>query len=217
MKVTGATVEQLEKDKPRSRCRKWRLWATTECGRKSRRFRGTYTDAQNALKSFAAELSEQIPNDETLAAYAASWALWREKSGTLSPGTVENDKRDIRALCRSELSGMRMDSITAKDCREALLWLKSHPVRSDGELSGTTMNKLHIKLHSILQTACDDGLIAHNPMARIKPPKVDTKEKEALPPDELTALVMRLGDLPLDGRTMAVYLMAVLEIGRAHV
>lgn len=34
MKVTGSTIQQLERDKPKSRCRKWRLWATTEQGRK---------------------------------------------------------------------------------------------------------------------------------------------------------------------------------------
>ena len=49
MRVKGSTIQQLEKDKPRSRCRKWRLWATTDEGRKSRRFTGT--DPINKFKS----------------------------------------------------------------------------------------------------------------------------------------------------------------------
>ena len=62
MKVTGSTIEQLEKGKRKSQCRKWRLWATTELGRKSRRFEGTWTQAQEALKAFTEELDGFVPN-----------------------------------------------------------------------------------------------------------------------------------------------------------
>ena len=216
MKVTGSSIQQLEKDKPRSRCRKWRLWITTENGRKSKRVDGTYSQACDALSAFVDELSGQVPNSDTFEAYAASWALWRAKSGELSPGTVQNDKREIATICRTPLSGMRMDEITPEDCRNSLLWAKEHPASGKAELSNTTMNSLHICLKSILQQAVDDGRLASNPMARMKAPKPDTKEKEALSPEELALLVNRLGDLQLDGRVMALYMICCLGLRRAE-
>ena len=216
MKVTGSTIQQLEKDRPRSRCRKWRLWATTEDGRKSRRFDGTWTQAKDALAAFVAELEGIVPNADTFGSYAESWREWRAKSGELSPGTVENDRREVSALRRTALDGKRMDAIGAADVRDALLWLKSHPARGVGELSNTTMNSIHICLKSIFQQAVDDGRLAANPMARMRAPKPDTREKDALSPDELQMLVMRLGGLPLDGRTMALYLMALLGLRRGE-
>lgn len=216
MKVTGSSIEQCEKSKPKGKCRKWRLWATTSDGRKSKRFTGTYTQAQDALREWVSDLEGQVPNSEAFGAYAESWRLWRAKSGELAPGTVENDRREVAALRRTALDGMRMDAIRPEHCRDALLWLKSHPVRAVGELSNTTLNSLHVCLKSILQQAVDDGRLASNPMARMRAPKPDTREREALSPDELMLLVNRLGELPLDGRSMALYLMALLGLRRSE-
>jgi len=216
MKITGSTIQQLDKSKPRSRCRDWRLWASTDHGRKSRRFHGTYTQACDALEAFVAELSDTIPNSETFGSYAESWRLWREKSGDFSVGTIANDKRNLNALARSSLWGERMDKITPATCRDALLWVKQNPVRKDGELSGTTMNKVHVTLNAVLEQAADDGLVSKNPMAKVKPPKVDTREKEALSPEELALLLNRLDGLQVDGRVMAVYFMACLGLRRGE-
>lgn len=222
MKVTGSTIQQLDKTKPngkpvpRSQCRRWRLWATTEQGRKSKRFEGTYTAASDALCAWVSELEGIVPNAETFGAYAESWRLWREQSGELAAGTMENDAREVRALRRTALDSKRMDGITPADCRDALLWLKAHPARGHGELSNTTMNSLHVCLNAIMQQAVDDGELAANPMARMRAPKPDTQEREALSPEELMLLVNRLGDLPLDGRSMALYLMALLGLRRGE-
>ena len=216
MKVTGSSIQQLEKDKPRSRCRKWRLWVSTDCGRKSRRFDGTWTQACDALEAFISELSNQVPNSDTFGSYAASWSLWREKGGELSAGTIESDRRHVTALRRSKLDDMRMDEITPEDCRNALLWIKENPVSKDGELSNTTMNKMHVCLNAILQQATDDGKISKNPMAHIKAPKVDTKEKDALSPEELALFLNRLDEMQVEGRVIALYLMACLGLRRGE-
>lgn len=218
MKVTGSTIQQLEKDKPKSRCRKWKLWATTSEGRKSHRFKGTYTQAVEALKAFVSELEGFVPNSDTFGAYAASWRSWREQSGSYAPGTVANDARNVNALLRTDLAGMRMDSIAPSDCRDALLWLKLNPERSTrtGQLSNTTMNKLHTCLHSIFECAYKDGSIASNPMENVKAPKPDTKEKDALSPEELSAFLDAVDSLPLDGRSVSLYLMAMLGLRRSE-
>lgn len=216
MKVTGSTIQQLEKDKPKSKCRKWRLWATTDQGRKSERFTGTYTKAQERLKAWVAELEETVPNSETFGAYAESWASWREKSGDLSPNTVAKDARNVTALRRTALYGMRMDSIGPEQCREALLWLKANPAKGSGELSGTTLRTIYVALNSIMQQAEDDGRVASNPCAKVKPPKEDTREREALSPGEIALLMNRLDEMVPDAHVVAVYLMACLGLRRGE-
>ena len=215
MKVRSYTIQQL-KPGPKSRCRDWRFWASTDCGRRSHRFHGTWTEAQDAIKGWVAELERQMPDSGKFAPYAASWALWREESGDYAPNTIANDKRNVAALCRSPIADMELGKIAPDDCRGALLWLKKHPANGDGELSGATLAKMHNYLHAILRQACDDGRIPRNPMDSVKQPKVDTKEKDALSPEELQLFLNRVDELPVDGRSMALYLMACLGLRRAE-
>lgn len=214
MKVKTHTIQQMKRG-PRAKCRDWRFWAVTERGRCSHRFHGTWTQAQDALKGWVSELERSTPDSDSFASYAESWRLWREKSGNYKPNTVKEDRRKVSALLRTELSGMRVCDITPESCRDALLWLRAHP-ESCGEYSNTTMGKFHQTLHAIMQQAEDDGKVARNPMARIKPPKPDTPEKEALTPGELQLFLNRVDGLPLDGRTVALYLMACLGLRRGE-
>jgi len=217
MKVTGSTVQQLDRKRPdgrplpRSECRRWRLWATTSDGRRSRRFGGTWTQAQEALRVFVAELEAFVPNSDTFASYAASWASWRAGACALSPNTVASEATCVAALSRSPLGPMRMDEVSPDDCREALLWLRSHPLKG-AEYSPSTLAKLHQVLGAIMRQAAEDGRIASNPMERVRRPKVRAAEREALSPGELQLLLNRVDALPLDGRSMAVYLMACLGL-----
>ena len=203
-------------NKSRYKCRKWRLYVTTECGQRSRNVAGTWTEAKTALERFKLELSEQPAEQATFQAYAQSWIDYREQLGTLAPGTIANNKREIAALNRSALASLELSTIAPTDCKNALIWIKQHPVRKRGELSNTTMNKLYITLSSILSQAVDDELIPANPMRKVKPPKVDTKERDALAPKELMGLVSRLSTLPLDGRTMALYFMSLCGLRRGE-
>ena len=215
MKVTGSSIQQLEKDKPRSRCRRWRLWASTEQGRKSKRFNGTYSQAQDALKAFVAELGQLVSNPGSFGAYAASWASWRAKTGDFSPNTVKSEGYAVSMLRRTGLDGMRMDEVTPADCREALQWLRENPKKGT-ELKPSTVGKAYQVLNAILSQAEDDGEIARNPMSSVKRPKQRTEEREALSPDELQLFLNRVDELPLDGRVMALYMMACLGLRRGE-
>ena len=215
MKIKGKGSITALDGKPKYRCRKWRLFVSTDCGRQTRVVEGTFTEACKALEAFKAELSDKVPVKETFAAYAALWLVWRDNSGQYAPGTITNNARDIKALCRSKLATLRIDEITPRDCREALLWVKMNPKRGN-ELSNTTMNKICITLSAIFRQAEDDGIIPSSPMRNISPPRPDTEEKRALTPDELRAFVDDLDGITLDGRTMALYLMALLGLRRSE-
>lgn len=216
MRINGrGSIIAFEK-KPKYKCRKWRLYVSTECGQKTRVIDGTWTEAQKALEAFKSELSEQILATATFGAYAASWLAYRRNLGMLAPGTIANNEREINAMQRAPIAALELSTITPSDCKESLIWIKQHPQRKSSPLSNTTMNKIYITMHSIFAQAVDDEIINRNPMDRIKPPKPDTKEKVALSPDELLSLISRLSTLPLDGRTMALYLICYLGLRRSE-
>ena len=215
MRVTGSTIEQLEKDKTKGKCDKWRLWLSTEQGRKSRRFTGTWTQAQAALADFRQEYEDKLPEAGTLASYMAVWSGYRERMGELSSGTLANDRRNVNAISRSPLASMELTRIRPQDCRDALAWIKEHPVKAD-VLSNTTMNKIYVTLNAVLGQAYDDGLIAANPMQRVKAPKPDTQERHALDKNEVQALLEALGGLDLDGRVMSLYIMLYAGLRRSE-
>lgn len=215
MKVTGSSIEQLEKNKPRSRCRRWRLWLSTERGRKSRRVRGTWTDAQDALKAFVCEIEGTVTSTEQFGAYAASWASWRASSGRYAPNTLANDARCLNALMRTGLWTMRLDAITPQDCRDALAFMREHPARAS-RLSNTSMAKLHGALSAICAQAHADGLSTADPMAGVPQPRVDRVERAAFAPDELRAVVDALLQMPPDAHVMACLLMACLGLRRGE-
>ena len=220
MKVTGSTVQQLDRTRangtprPKSECRRWRLWATTNEGRKSRRFSGTYTQAQEALRAFVAELEGQVPNAELFGPYAASWLAWRAESGRYSPNSIATYRRHVDALRRSPLEPLRLDEVTPEACRSALAWMRSHAV--SGHMSNTTLAKSHQVLRMVLQRAVDDGELARNPMDSVEPPRADTVERDALSPEEMADLLDALDAMPTDSRVVACYLMVCLGLRRGE-
>ncbi|MBQ9621212.1 MAG: tyrosine-type recombinase/integrase [Atopobiaceae bacterium] len=216
MKLEGrGSIEQLEKNKPRGKCRKWRLWVRSEGKNRSRRFNGTYREAQAALDAFKAEMEAVVPNSDTFASYAALWWRLRADSGSFSINTTSKDSCRVRALSLV-LGDKAMDSITPEMCRDALSRIKNGENSTGRVLTNTTMDGMFVCLKQIMQQAEDDGRITRNPMARMKAPKRDTKERSALTPGEMGILLDRLDGLPCDGRVMAVYLIACLGLRRAE-
>lgn len=220
MRVKSSSLERIEKDKPNGKCRRWRLWANTDAGRKSRRLTGTYSAAQDALAAFVAELEALIPNSDTFAGYAKARASERASSGAITPNTAATESRYARALGRSPMGAMRMDAITPKDCRDSLAWVRTHPQRpclTKGEcLSSTSMMGMYRFCRATFQQAVDDELLGRNPMAKIKDPKSDTAEVEALPWATVMGLLDFLDGLPLSGCVMAMYLIACLALRRSE-
>ena len=211
MKVTGSSIEQLEKSKPRGKCRKWRLWASTEAGRKSRRFSGTWTQAQEALEAFVDELSGYVPDSDAFAPYARSWLAWRRESGAIRPGTARSYGTAVNALCRSPLASIRLADITPPDCRDALAWAKAHPARG-GTMSNTTLRTAYAVLRLVMEQARRDGMCASNPMVDIERPAADPVTRRALDADGIAALVAALDSMDMDGRVLATFCMLLLGL-----
>lgn len=215
MKVTGkGTIQPLE-DKPKSRCRRWRLWLSTDSGRKSKRFEGTYSQAESALESWRRDLEGTIPNADTFAHYARAWLDYRERSGLYQPRTIGTNRYAIEYLCESPLAPKRMDEIRPDDCRNALLWIRDNPKRA-GQLTGTTLQKVHGACRQIFQQAKSDRDIAFDPMENVPAPKIDTQEVEPLSWDEMMGILDELDKMKLTGYVMCVYFIVCLGIRRSE-
>ena len=213
MDVRTSYIEKLEKDKHNGKCRKWRLWIRLSDGKKrSRRFTGAYREAQQALADFRAEIESEVVCADSFAGYADSWLSYRIASCNFEVGTIEANRTAINVL-DAEFGKLRLDELTPDRCRDGLTSIRNGGGRT---LSGAYMNKLFVTFHAILRQAHMDGRIARDPLAGIPAPKVDTREKDWLSPDELAALVDRLGSMKLDGRTVAVYLIAYLGLRRGE-
>lgn len=215
MKVTGRGSIQPCEDKPRKRCRKWRLFVRADGRQRTRVVNGTYSQAQDALRAFITELSGRIESREEFAAYADTWVGYKRSTGEYAPGTMRNFERDTRALKRV-LGNARLSALDPRACREALMRLKNGGSASGRTLSGTYMNDIYGVLNAILSSAVDDGIIATNPLAKVAPPKVDTKERGWMPPGEFEAFTQAVAAAPLDGRVMAVLFMAQLGLRRGE-
>lgn len=215
MKIYGeGSIQQVDKGS-RYKCRRWRLFVKTEDGMRTRRFDGTLTEAKAALKDFIEELEAEVACSETFKVYARKWNAQRIASGEYSVNTTSRDARRIDALCRV-FGRLALSDITPAVVRDGFLDLKNKKSASGRVLSGTYMNSLHTCMNSIMSMAEDDGLIAFNPLSKVKPPKVDTKEKEAISKEQLSDLLDKLDEMQIDGRIMAVYLIALLGLRRSE-
>lgn len=214
MPVRTAYIEKLEKGKPNGRCRKWRLWLRLDDGRKrSKRFQGSYREAQAALQDFRDEVDAEVPNADTFGGYSQRWMDYRRDAGELDPGTLRNDAQYVGILCR-HVGDMRMDAITPDVCRTTLVEIRNG--RASKPLSGTYMNKLYTTFHAIMRQAHGDGVIARDPLANVPAPKVDTTEKPWMTPERFAEFVGNLHARPLDARVVACLLIAYLGLRRGE-
>lgn len=216
MKLEGSgSVEPLEKGKPKGKCRKWRLWIRADGKNRSRRFNGTYKQALVALEAFKAEIAAIVPNPESFRSYATLWADTRRDSGSFDPNTIAKDYAHVRALSLV-IGDMSMDSITPEVCRETLNKIRNGENATGRVLTNTYLDGIYTALNQIMRQAEEDGRITSNPMSKVKAPRRDTKERNALTPMEIGLLLNRLDALPCDGRVMAVYLIACLGLRRSE-
>lgn len=111
-KVTGeGTIVQLEKDKPKSKCRKWQLRVpvgldprTGKYKTRTRRVNGmTYTQAKKALRDFIEEIEDDRVWKRTGTTFeecAADFMERRDLSGEFSQNTQLRYCRYFKAVSR---------------------------------------------------------------------------------------------------------------------
>lgn len=194
----NGSIVQLEKDKPKARCRKWRLvacvgrdLATGKYKQRARCFTGTYSDAQKALRGFIDDLSNNTVNSANIsfADYVDEWLERRER--TVSNGTYRKNIDHVKCL-RLHFAHAKLKDITPDAIERAYDAMQKGASPSGRPLSGTYTASVAATLYGILASAQDDGLVQFNAAAKAKRPKKDTAPKKALTAEQIHALVETL-------------------------
>lgn len=217
MKIVGnGSLTKLEKGKKNGECRKWRLRVQTSQGEKSRRFTGTWTMAQKKLAEFVAEIEDAPEESLTFKAYAQRWYDYREKSGEFAKRTLQKYQYRFKVL-NIHLANTELADITPDMIKTMYTAMRGGETPSGKPISGTYLNSIHILLNQVLTSALDDELISRNPCAKIKAPKIDTREKKALSTDEMAEFLEKIDKRNLRGQTVAIKLAILTGLRRSEI
>lgn len=209
MKIKGKGSVIRAENKEKRKCRHWFIQFNTEEGVVRSRYTGTYSDACEELERRKAEL-EMADLSTTFREYALKWLKRRERSGEIATSTLDKERRIITKLCK-EFSDMRLIDMTPEIAVEGLLNIKE-----DGNYSGTYMNGIHVKMKTILEDAVDNGYINRNPLAKVKAPKTDTKERTSLSTETVSEFLSLLSQAPLDSHTIGVRIAVLAGLRRGE-
>lgn len=200
MKVRGkGTFVQLDKSVSRSRCRKWELrvgvgrdLATGKYPPRTRKFNGTLSEANRALREFIAEIERgdaQRRSDMDFGEYADAWLEERRES--CAHGTWLKNCSQMKCA-KMHLSKARLDEIWPQTLEKTYKTLLGGHSPSGRPLSGTYVNSIHVTLHRMFRQAVKDGHMASNPCDFADAPSLDTVERKAMRRDGIVALVEKL-------------------------
>lgn len=193
------TIIQLEKDKPKSKCRRWKIevslgrnLATGKYDKRSRTVRGTYTDAVNARREFIAELKRGCATRKKPRAfrdYAAAWL--EERKSLVALDTWKRDAYHIDNL-NLHIGAARMGEVTAAVLDKCYTALMDGESVSGRPLSGTYVANVAATAHTIFRDAMADHLITFNPCDFAHPPAKDTAERKSLRKKGIDDLLAKL-------------------------
>lgn len=121
--------------------------------------------------------------------YAAEWLATRKADKDIAEGTYRKDETRV-AVINLTLGDKFIDKITRADVKafQAAIVTPDEdghaPTTSGRPLSGAYAHGIRVTLGQIFEEAVEDGLIDKNPCHKVKAPKVDTKERTPLTPEE---------------------------------
>ena len=218
------SIVQLEKDKPKSKCRKWQLRVpvgmdlrTGKYKTRTRRFTGTYTQAKAALRDFIAEIEDdkvRVRSGTTFAECVDDFIARRVASGNFSANTNETYASILKAAVR-HIGHAEVTAIDAKALEEMYAAMRKGDTASGRPMSGTTLNVLHKTISLVMDGLVEDGVLVENPCKKMTTPPRDTRERRALKPERMRRLV---SDLDVESEDEIGYFLAItLGLRRAEV
>lgn len=209
MEIYGEGSITRAEDKPKGKCRKWKLRVSTDHGQKDKRFTGTYAEAKKALERYKAELLVPV-NKMTFREYAQKWYDRRERGHSVASQTLKKDRNLIRIL-NGKFGSMEIGAITTSDAIDGLL-----DIRTENGYSGTYMRGIHEKMITILRSAVKDGTIQRNVLENQSPPKVDTKERKPLTDDQFNSFMILLDGMEQTSYTIMLQIVIFTGLRRGE-
>ncbi|HKF63786.1 MAG TPA: site-specific integrase [Dongiaceae bacterium] len=161
-------------------------------------FKGTKREAAAELVRLkaVADKGEYIdPSKVTLSEFLDRWETWAETQ--VSAKTLERYKELASHHIRPHLGGMRVQKL--RPVNFAVLYGKLQCSKNEGgaALAPRTVGHVHRLMHRVLGSAVQWGLLAANPVATAKPPRVSRTEIEILAPGQIKTVLDALQGGPL--------------------
>lgn len=211
----SGSIIQLEKDKPRSKCRKWQLRVcvgkdprTGKYKTRTRRFEGTYTEAKSALRDFIDEVEGdrvQGRTTYTFEQYAERFLERRKLNKEIADTTYERQKQHFKAASM-HIGKAKLESITSEMLDDAYIAMLKGDTLSGKPSGGSYVNGIHDNITLVFAQAVRDGILVSNPCDRANPPKMDTEARRALTPTQAHEFIEALDPEP---DRQCAYLLAV--------
>ncbi len=110
---------------------------------------------------------------------------------TVQPTTHDTYQRDVERL-RPYIGNIRLDQLRHEHIQHAYTELLEG-------LSPTSVHRVHRGLKTALRHAVKIGLVMHNPIERVTPPRVPRKEMRPLTPEEVELFLQSTADHLLHG------------------
>lgn len=222
--TSGGSIIQREKDKPKSKCKKWELRVPTgldpRTGKykaKSRRFNGSYTEAKRALREFQDEVEGdhvQGKTGYTFQQYCERYLAAREAKREVAPTTQVRQRWQFKAACR-HIGHVRLEQVTPTMLNDMYIAMMQGDTMSGKPSSGSYVNQIHDNITLVFEAAKAEGLLTENPCDKVNPPKMDTRAKKAVPPDKARAFIESLD--PSNPHELAWLIAATMGLRRGEV
>lgn len=202
-KVTGeGTIVQLEKDKPKSKCRKWQLRVpvgldprTGKYKTRTRRVNDmSFTQAKKALREFIKEIEDDEVHKRsgtTIKECAEDFMARRRASGEFTENTNVTYERFFKAINR-HIGYADASQVTRGTLEKMYADMRSGDTLSGNPASGTYLNQLHKTLKLLFDDLVKDGVVVKNPCSEMDAPRRDTQPRRALKPETIRAFIAQL-------------------------
>lgn len=198
-KVTGeGSIIQMEKDKPKSKCRKWQLRVpiglnprTGKYQQKTRVVEGTFTKAKADLCEFIKEIEHdevQGRTSYTFEEYCMRYLEIRAAKKEVAPTTQVRQEWQFRAAIR-HIGKVNLAAVTPVMLDDMYIAMLKGDTLSGRPSSGSYVNQIHDNITLVFEHAIKEGILVKNPCDAANPPKMDTREKRAMKPEQIQELI----------------------------
>ena len=207
--------KQLERDKPRNKCRKWVLRVSTglnprtgKYGEKTKTFSGTYREAKAALAEFQDEiknLTQSRPGRKiTFEQLVEEYVQHRVDLRQIEDSTADKLRYTLGALSRhiGKMPAAKVEPYMITDAIKAMMGGDS---ATGTPLSGTYINMILQNASTMYANyAVPNGLASSNPFEAVDRPENDTEERRPLTQKQQETIIEKC--TPDDRRHIAVLL-----------
>lgn len=221
------SIVQLERDKPRGKCRRWQLRvnvgkdpATGRYQTRTRRVTGTWTEANGALRSFISEIErEDDPRPRTretctVEEYAERYLEMRSSMKEVERSTLKSARSELKVVC-DHIGGVSMRDVTPQMVSDMYVDILQGGTRSGKPAKSSYIRKVHATFSTMFKRAAEEGLVEGNPCRGIRMPKRESANKKAMTAEQAHEFIESLD--PSDPGECAYLLAVTMGLRRGEV